>query len=273
VSSLRAPEKSGLFSSPSSKKPFKLRKLKAVRAMKTADFLANLDEDDDELDVNMDEHKSVKLGVKFVALVAALRDMRRKDASAKALIFTQFTETMSDLERKLPVKTVTITGDMSMHARRAACERFQKDPSIVAFLLSMRAGAVGLTLTAASNVILMEPCLNIAQTKQAINRVYRIGQTKQVVISHIVVKGTLEERILARNMALLQQAWKQEEEQKNAAAAAGAANGSGNQTPAAAAAAAATDSSSSSGGGKSQSMKAADLVKLLSPQLARDCRL
>jgi SNF2 family DNA or RNA helicase len=59
-------------------------------------------------------------------------------------------------------------------------------------VLSMRAGGVGLTLTAASHVFMMDPCLNPAMAKQAEDRVHRLGQKNPVFIKHMIARGTIE---------------------------------------------------------------------------------
>lgn len=65
---------------------------------------------------------------------------------------------------------------------------FQRDPPTTVFLLSVRSGAVGINLTAANHVFLLEPCLNPALEEQAIGRAWRMGQTRQVVVKRLYVK-------------------------------------------------------------------------------------
>jgi SWI/SNF-related matrix-associated actin-dependent regulator of chromatin subfamily A3 len=90
----------------------------------------------------------------------------------------------------------TISGSMPLPKRAAAIEQFQKDPPTTVFLLSVRSGAVGINLTAASHVFLLEPVLNPALEAQAIGRAWRMGQTRAVTVKHLYVKDTVEERIL-----------------------------------------------------------------------------
>jgi SNF2 family DNA or RNA helicase len=66
---------------------------------------------------------------------------------------------------------------------------------VCVFLLSLRAGAAGLTLTAASRVFLLEPGLDPAIEQQAVARVHRIGQERQVVITRLLVQGSVEEQV------------------------------------------------------------------------------
>ena len=102
------------------------------------------------------------------------------------LIFSQFGETLDRLKVGLNDRGYqyrTLTGSMSRTQRSKALSDFQKDPPTTVFLLSTRAGAVGINLTQANHVFLMEPSFNAALEKQAIGRVYRMGQTRRV---HVV---------------------------------------------------------------------------------------
>ena len=77
-----------------------------------------------------------------------------------------------------------------------AIAAFQHDPPTTVFLLSMRAGAVGINLTAANHVFLLEPALNPALEAQAIGRAWRMGQKRPVTVKRLYVKGSIEERIM-----------------------------------------------------------------------------
>lgn len=137
---------------------------------------------------------------KLKALVAELIAMRTRDATAKALVFSQFMGTIEWLKERLPQLGFGfryIDGAMPMMKRAKAIAEFQEDPPTTVFLLSMRAGAVGINLTAASHVFLMEPALNPALEEQAIGRAWRMGQSRSVVVKKFYVKGTVEENIMA----------------------------------------------------------------------------
>ncbi len=73
-------------------------------------------------------------------------------------------------------------------------QAFQQDPPTTVFLLSMRSGAVGINLTAASHVFILEPCLNPALEEQAIGRAWRMGQQREVVVKRFCVKVCLQAR-------------------------------------------------------------------------------
>ena len=88
--------------------------------------------------------------------------------------------------------------------REEAVHRFQTDPSVRVFLLSLKAGGTGLNLTAASYVYLVDPWWNPAVEAQAIDRAYRIGQHRNVQAIRLICPGTVEEK-----MMLLQQSKKE----------------------------------------------------------------
>ena len=125
--------------------------------------------------------------------------MRAADSSSKALVFSQFTSTIDWLKGRLTEHGFgyrTISGSMPLPQRAKAIDAFQKDPPTTVFLLSVRSGAVGINLTAASHVFLLEPLLNPALEAQAIGRSWRMGQTREVTVHKMFVAGTVEERIL-----------------------------------------------------------------------------
>ncbi|GAX72705.1 hypothetical protein CEUSTIGMA_g161.t1 [Chlamydomonas eustigma] len=136
---------------------------------------------------------------KLRALLVELRKMRAADASAKALVFSQYNTTLEWLKTRLTDEGFgfrTINGSMPMKQRTKAIEAFQNDPPTTVFLLSMRSGAVGINLTAASHVFIMEPCLNPALEEQAIGRSWRMGQQRTVVVKRFFTKGSVEEAIM-----------------------------------------------------------------------------
>jgi hypothetical protein len=139
---------------------------------------------------------------KLQALLRELKKMREEDATAKALVFSQFASTIEFMKERLTEEGFgyrTISGSMPLNKRAAAIEAFQKDPPTTVFLLSVRSGAVGINLTAASHVFLLEPVLNPALQAQAIGRAWRMGQQRTVVVKHLYVKNSVEERIIKLN--------------------------------------------------------------------------
>eukprot|EP01041_Mallomonas_annulata_P008704 gene8704-17985_t len=132
-------------------------------------------------------------------LVKKLKNIHKSDKDAKVLVFSQFNQTIRWLQETLPsqgFRLRSLSGQMSLQQRKKALDDFQRDPPTTVFLLSMRAGAVGVNLTQANHVIVMEPCLNTALEEQAISRVHRIGQVREVHIYRLACCNSVEERIL-----------------------------------------------------------------------------
>jgi SNF2 family DNA or RNA helicase len=75
--------------------------------------------------------------------------------------------------------------------------QFQEDPACSVFLISLKAGGVGLNLTAADYVYLLDPWWNPAVEAQAIDRAHRIGQTRRVFAARLIARDTVEEKVLA----------------------------------------------------------------------------
>jgi SNF2 family DNA or RNA helicase len=90
-----------------------------------------------------------------------------------------------------------LDGGTKTKDRTAAVERFQTDESVTAFLISVKAGGVGLNLTGADTVIHFDPWWNPAVEAQATDRAHRIGQTKVVTAYRLIARGTVEEKIFA----------------------------------------------------------------------------
>lgn len=116
----------------------------------------------------------------------------------KVLIFSQFVQHLSLIRKELDAKDIPYAYlDGSTTDRKAEVERFQKDDGHRVFLISLKAGGVGLNLTAADYVFLLDPWWNPAAEAQAIDRAHRIGQNKTVFTYKFISKQTVEEKILA----------------------------------------------------------------------------
>jgi superfamily II DNA or RNA helicase len=113
----------------------------------------------------------------------------------RILLFSQFTEMLALIERRLlddGIDYVTLTGDTK--DRAAPVNRFQSG-DVPLFLISLKAGGVGLNLTAADTVIHYDPWWNPAVEDQATDRAHRIGQRKKVFVHRLVTLGTIEEKM------------------------------------------------------------------------------
>ena len=88
-----------------------------------------------------------------------------------------------------------LDGSLSPKARKKAVQRFQSDEKCRIFLISLKAGSLGLTLTEADYVYLIDPWWNPAAENQASDRAHRIGQQRNVFVYKLICKGTVEEKI------------------------------------------------------------------------------
>jgi superfamily II DNA or RNA helicase len=115
----------------------------------------------------------------------------------KVLVFSQFTSFLAIVRERLDQeKLVYEYLDGRTRNRAAKVERFQSDPDCPIFLISLKAGGLGLNLTAAEYVYLLDPWWNPAVEAQAIDRSHRIGQTQHVFAYRLICRGTVEEKIL-----------------------------------------------------------------------------
>ena len=89
-----------------------------------------------------------------------------------------------------------LDGSMSQKKRAETLQRFKKEEKLPVFLVSLKAGGVGLNLTMANHVFLIDPWWNPAVEDQAVERVHRIGQKKNVEIIRFICRHTVEERII-----------------------------------------------------------------------------
>jgi superfamily II DNA or RNA helicase len=116
----------------------------------------------------------------------------------KALIFSQFTSFLALLRPRLETLGVTYEYlDGRTRDRAARVERFQSDPACPVFLISLKAGGLGLNLTAAEYVFLLDPWWNPAVEAQAIDRAHRIGQSRHVFAYRLLARDTVEEKVAA----------------------------------------------------------------------------
>jgi SNF2 family DNA or RNA helicase len=119
------------------------------------------------------------------------------DEGHKVLVFSQFTSLLAILRDRLDkAKVVYEYLDGRTRDRAARVARFQADDACKLFLISLKAGGLGLNLTAAEYVFLLDPWWNPAVEAQAIDRAHRIGQTKNVFAYRLIARGTVEEKVL-----------------------------------------------------------------------------
>lgn len=121
-------------------------------------------------------------------------------ANHKLLIFSSFVSHLEMYEKWLQSQQmlfVKLTGSSSQEDRKYAVDKFQNDPEILVFLLSIKAGGTGLNLTAADYVFILDPWWNPFVEKQAVARAHRIGRSNSVIVKRFISKDTIEEKILS----------------------------------------------------------------------------
>jgi len=143
--------------------------------------------------------ENIYSSTKINALLYELNQLRQNDPYAKSIIFSQWTSMLDLIEAPLQdsgYKFVRLDGTMSQSQRELSINQFNKNSEVLIFLISMKAGGLGLNLTAASNVFLLDPWWNPATEDQAIDRVHRIGQTRPAFVTRYIIENSIEERIL-----------------------------------------------------------------------------
>ena len=127
------------------------------------------------------------------------RELSEDMGDHKALVFSQFLGMLALIKAKLEelgIKYEYFDGSTSAPDREKAIQNFQNNDEIRVFLISLKAGGVGLNLTAADYVYIVDPWWNPAVEQQAIDRTHRIGQTKNIFAYRMICKDTIEDKIL-----------------------------------------------------------------------------
>jgi hypothetical protein len=127
------------------------------------------------------------------------REITENISNHKALVFSQFLGMLALIRAKLDelgVKYEYFDGSTTAPDREKAIQSFQNDDTVRVFLISLKAGGVGLNLTAADYVYIVDPWWNPAVEQQAIDRTHRIGQTKNIFAYRMICKDTIEDKIL-----------------------------------------------------------------------------
>jgi len=128
-----------------------------------------------------------------------MREIEENTGEHKVLVFSQFTGMLQLIREALDERNVAyhyLDGGTAAGDRKDLVQRFQEEEDIRVFLISLKAGGVGLTLTAADYVYLVDPWWNPAAEQQAIDRTHRIGQQKKVFAYKMICKDSIEEKIL-----------------------------------------------------------------------------
>ena len=134
-----------------------------------------------------------------VKLEELTREIAENIGDHKALVFSQFLGMLGLIKEqltKLGIDYEYFDGGSTIQEREKAIERFQNDSNCRVFLISLKAGGVGLNLTAADYVYIVDPWWNPAVEQQAIDRTHRIGQTKNIFAYRMICNDTVEDKIL-----------------------------------------------------------------------------
>jgi superfamily II DNA or RNA helicase len=143
----------------------------------------------------IDKSKTAEPSAKIDTLLAQLDQVLEENH--KVLVFSQFTSLLAILRERLDaVKIPYVYLDGRTRDRQARVEQFQSDSAVKLFLISLKAGGLGLNLHAAEYVYLLDPWWNPAVETQAIDRAHRIGQTRQVFAYRLIARDTVEEKVL-----------------------------------------------------------------------------
>ncbi|OLL25184.1 putative ATP-dependent helicase [Neolecta irregularis DAH-3] len=143
-------------------------------------------------------HKSIITSTKVRRMLEILTT--RDESDRKTIVFSQFTQMFNLIEPMLDgagIGYARYEGSMPNSKREESLRKLREDNKTRVLLCSLKCGSLGLTLTSASRVILLDVWWNPAVENQAIDRVHRIGQMRDVVVHKITIKDTVEERIVA----------------------------------------------------------------------------
>ena len=142
----------------------------------------------------VDPRRQQESSAKFDVLLPQLTEV--VDEGHKALVFSQFTSFLALLRERLNEDRISYEYlDGQTRDRAARVERFNNDPDCRVFLISLKAGGLGLNLTSAEYVFLLDPWWNPAVESQAIDRAHRIGQTRHVFAYRLIAQDTVEEKV------------------------------------------------------------------------------
>jgi len=161
------------------------------------------DDDDSEISKGKPKISLQRLGsnssAKITALISHLKALRKELPGTKTVVFSQFTSFLSLIEPALTRASIAflrLDGSINQKARAAVLSQFAASKKGIVLLLSLRAGGVGLNLTMAKRVYMMDPWWSFAVEAQAIDRVHRMGQTDEVKVCRFIVKESIEEKML-----------------------------------------------------------------------------
>ena len=143
----------------------------------------------------------INVSVKTQFLLKLMQNLKAE--GHRLLIFSMSKKMLDLLEiifQKKEHKFLRIDGDTEIASREQLCKQFNSDPSIFCCILTTKVGGFGLNLTGADRAVILDPDWNPANDNQAVDRCYRIGQKRDVIVYRLVSIGGLEERIYRRQV-------------------------------------------------------------------------
>ncbi|KAJ3333733.1 DNA repair protein rad16 [Blyttiomyces sp. JEL0837] len=149
--------------------------------------------------VNYIDMSKWRSSTKIEALVEELTALQRDDSTMKSIVFSQFVAFLDLIQWRLAragFTCVRLDGRMTPQARDTVIQSFMTDPAVTVFLVSLKAGGVALNLTEASRVFILDPWWNPAAEDQAFDRIHRLGQTRPIKITRLIIENSIESRIL-----------------------------------------------------------------------------
>lgn len=163
------------------------------------EVISNPGDTKNETEAKTEVKKKTKGGsAKIRALLELLEEMFT-NSDDKCLIVSQWTSFLAIIQLALHENGyayMQLDGTQSATLRHSTVATFQECDTCRILLVSMRAAGLGLNITRANRVFIMDPWWNVSVENQVIDRVHRIGQTKEVFVTRLAVKDTIEERIL-----------------------------------------------------------------------------
>ncbi|OTA83136.1 hypothetical protein M434DRAFT_400748 [Hypoxylon sp. CO27-5] len=156
---------------------------------------------------------AINLSGQSSKIALLVEDIRKHRDSEKCIVFSSWTRTLDIVSQvfcREGIRFGRIDGKLSTGERRKVLEQFQADPNMPTLLMSLGTGAVGLNITAATRVHILEPQWNPSVEKQAIGRALRLGQTRPVTVVKYRVRSSIEEHIYsqqARKLGLSRIGW------------------------------------------------------------------
>lgn len=146
--------------------------------------------------VNSDMKSDLEISAKTEQLMELVEEALQ--SGHKILVFSQFVEMLKIIRPFFEERNIVYEYmDGKSKDRQKRVNRFNEDPKVRVFLISLKTGGMGLNLTSADTVILVDPWWNPMIENQAIDRTHRIGQTRKVQVFRLITKGTVEEKIIA----------------------------------------------------------------------------